>query len=92
MFSHFLLVSSVWIIIAWWQAQNFLNPALFAGFATALDQAGSHLCEWVLTWPGIAPNPAPTLAIYYLLYAFGGPGFSLPMSLFAVALPSLPQR
>ncbi|HEY7418732.1 MAG TPA: hypothetical protein VH593_26370, partial [Ktedonobacteraceae bacterium] len=60
---RFLGVRSTWVDIA-----------LFAGLATAFDQAGSHLCEWALTWPGITQSAPPTLVIYYLLYAFGGPG------------------
>lgn len=60
--------------------------ALFAGLLTAFDQTASHLSQWVITWPGI--EQGTMLALYYLSYAFGGPGFSVPMGLFigAVAL------
>jgi hypothetical protein len=60
--------------------------ALFAGLMTALDQTASHLSQWAITWPGIGQGA--TLALYYLSYAFGGPGFSVPMGVFigAVAL------
>ncbi len=59
-----------------------VDIALVVGLVTALDQAASHLCEWVLTWPGITQDAPLTLAFYYLLYAFGGPGFSVSMGLF----------
>jgi len=39
-----------------------------------------------MTWPGIAQNTPLTLALYYLQYAFGGPGFSVPMGLFVAGL------
>jgi hypothetical protein len=56
--------------------------ALFVGIAAAVDQIGSHSVEWVLTWPGMTQNATLTQAFFYLQYAFGGPGFSLPMGLF----------
>jgi hypothetical protein len=68
---RFLGVRSAWVEITF-----------FAGLATAFAQTMSQLGEWALTWPGIAPNPATTLALYYLLYGLGGPGFSVPMGLF----------
>jgi hypothetical protein len=58
------------------------DTALVAGMMTALDQTASHLSEWALTWPGIAHDAPLTLALFYLLFAFGGPGFSVPMGLF----------
>jgi hypothetical protein len=68
---RFLGMRSAWVDITLW-----------AGFVTAVDQGLSHLCEWALTWPGIAQNTPTTLAIYSLLYGAGGPGFSVPMGLF----------
>jgi hypothetical protein len=57
---------------------------LFAGFATAFVQTSSHLSEWVLTWPGLGRGTM--LGLYYLLYAFGGPGFSILMGFFVGAI------
>lgn len=68
---RFLGVRSAWVDIA-----------LYAGLATAFDQTASHFCEWALTWPGITQSAPATLVIYYLLYVFGGPGFSVLMGLF----------
>jgi hypothetical protein len=64
----------------------------FAGLATAFDQGMSHLCEWALTWPGIAQNTPTTLAIYYLLYGLGGPGFSVPMGIFVGSISLIGSR
>ncbi len=55
--------------------------ALFSGLMTALDIAAASHVLWAMTWPGIAQNTPLTLALYYLQYAFGGLGFSLPMGL-----------
>jgi hypothetical protein len=68
---RFLGIRAAWVDIA-----------LAAGLITVLDQAGSHFCEWVLTWPGITQDAPLTLAFYFLLFVFGGPGFSVPMGLF----------
>ncbi len=78
---RFLGVRSAWVDITF-----------FAGLATAFDQNMSHLCEWALTWPGIAQNPPTTLALYYLLYGAGGPGFSVPMGLFVGSISWIGAR
>lgn len=70
---RFLRLRSAWVDIA-----------LVMGLLTAVDQAMSHFCEWTLTWPEVT-HSAP-LALYYLLFALGGPGFSLPMGLFVGSL------
>lgn len=55
--------------------------ALFGGFATAFNMAASASVLWVMAYPGIAQEPAVLRALYYLQFAFGGPGFSVPMGL-----------
>ncbi len=55
---RFLGLRSAWVDIA-----------LLMGLMTAVDQAVSHLCEWVLTWSGVTHSAPITLALYYLLYA-----------------------
>ncbi len=55
--------------------------ALFGGLATALDSAGSAFALWVLSQPGIAQDATLARALFYLQFAFGGPGFSVPMGL-----------
>ncbi|GHO45857.1 hypothetical protein [Ktedonospora formicarum] len=60
-----------------------LNIALFSGIMTGLDIATASHITWVMTWPGIAQNVPLTVALYYLQFTFGGPGFSVPVGLFA---------
>jgi hypothetical protein len=55
--------------------------ALFGGLMTAFDMAASAHVLWVMAYPGIAQDPAVLRALYYLGFAFGGVGFSVPMGL-----------
>lgn len=55
--------------------------ALFGGFATSLNMAASALVLWVMAYPGIAQDASVLRALYYLQFAFGGPGFSVPLGL-----------
>jgi hypothetical protein len=73
-----LRASAVWVSIA-----------LFSGLMTAFDIAAASHILWAMTWPGIAQNTQLTLAFYYLQYAFGGPGFSMPMGLFVAGVSIL---
>jgi hypothetical protein len=55
--------------------------ALFGGLATAFNMAASASVLWVMAHPGIAQDAAVLRALYYLQFALGGPGFSVPMGL-----------
>lgn len=55
--------------------------ALFGGFATVFCGMAASFLLWVMVHPGITQDPAVLQALYYLSYAFGGPGFSVPMGL-----------
>src|SRR6266404_7097060 len=55
--------------------------ALFGGLMTAFNMAASALVLWVMAYPGIAQEPAVLRALYYLVFAFGGVGFSVPLGL-----------
>jgi hypothetical protein len=55
--------------------------ALFGGFATVFNGMAASSLLWVMVHPGIAQDPTLLRALYYLSYAFGGPGFSVPMGL-----------
>jgi hypothetical protein len=37
---------------------------------------------WTMLHPGVIEHPSVVVALYYLGYALGGPGFSVPMGLF----------
>jgi hypothetical protein len=55
--------------------------ALFGGFATVFNAMAGAFILWVMVHPGIAQDAVLLRALYYLSYAFGGPGFSVPMGL-----------
>ena len=48
---------------------------------TAFDIAACALIIWVMAYPGIAQDPGLLRALYYLAFAFGGVGFSVPLGL-----------
>lgn len=56
--------------------------ALFGGFAASAAIASSSLVLWAIAQPGIASDTTVTTALYYVMYAFGGPGYSVPLGLF----------
>jgi hypothetical protein len=55
--------------------------ALFGGLMTVFDSAAAGFIMWGLIHPGIAPDATLTAALNLISYAFGGPGFSIPMGL-----------
>jgi hypothetical protein len=55
--------------------------ALLGGFLTVVDGMAAGLIVWVMAHPGVAQDATLLRALYYLSYAFGGPGFSMPMGL-----------
>ncbi len=55
--------------------------ALFGGFATSWNMIASACVLWAMAGAAIAQNPVLTQALYYLQFAFGSPGFSVPMGL-----------
>jgi hypothetical protein len=55
--------------------------ALFGGLATVFNMMASALVSWVTVHPGITQDTLLVQALYYLQYAFGGPGFSVPLGL-----------
>lgn len=65
--------------------------ALFGGLMAAFKIATSALVLWVTSYPGIAQESAVLRALYYLVFAIGGVGFSVPMGLLVagISVPSL---
>lgn len=55
--------------------------ALFGGFLTVFNGMAAALTTWTMIHPGVVQDPSVVLGLYYLSYAFGGPGFSIPMGL-----------
>jgi hypothetical protein len=57
------------------------NIALFGGTFASVSLAISALILWVMAYPGVAQEAAITRALYYLVYAIGGVGYSVPLGL-----------
>lgn len=55
--------------------------AFFGGLATAFNMMASSFTLWVMAYPGVASTPDVLRALYYLAFAFGGVGFSVPLGL-----------
>jgi hypothetical protein len=64
--------------------------ALFGGLATSFNLVVSTLILWVMAYPGVAQDAAVLRALYYLSYAFGGVGYSVPLGLLmaGVSIPA----
>ena len=65
--------------------------ALFGGFLTVVHGMAAAALLWVMAYPGIAQDTTLLQALYYLSYALGGPGFSVPMGLLiaGISIPGL---
>src|SRR5262249_22041297 len=55
--------------------------ALFGGLMTAFNLSLSALTLWVVAYPGIAQDTAVLRALYYMVFAIGGVGYSVPLGL-----------
>jgi len=58
-----------------------VSIALFGGLMAAFNMAASALILWVIASPGVAQDTAVLRALYYLTFAMGGVGFSVPFGL-----------
>ena len=56
--------------------------ALFGGIMVAVNTAAAALMGWVMAFPGIAQNADVIRALYYVAFALGGVGFSIPLGIF----------
>jgi hypothetical protein len=68
--------------------------ALFGGLMTAFNVAISALVLWVMAYPGIADESGVVRALYYIVFAVGGVGFSVPMGLLiaGISIPALMMK
>src|SRR5262249_16870657 len=55
--------------------------ALFGGLFAAFDLALSALVLWVMAYPGIAQDASVIRVLYYVVFAVGGVGYSVPLGL-----------
>jgi hypothetical protein len=58
-----------------------VSIALLGGFWTVFDSFAAAMSAWAMIRPVVAQTPSNILALNYLAYGFGGPGFSIPMGL-----------
>jgi hypothetical protein len=68
-----------------------VDIALFGGFAASFMTFVSALGQWTLARPGIAADGSLTQALYFWIFATGGPGYSVPLGLLlaGIAVPAL---
>jgi hypothetical protein len=57
------------------------NIALFGGFLTVFNAIAAGFTTWAMIQSGVTADTALTSALYHLSFAFGGPGFAVPMGL-----------
>jgi hypothetical protein len=55
--------------------------ALFGGFAAAFNMMAAGSVLWVMSDPTTTQSPQFLQALHRLVFAFGGPGFSVPFGL-----------
>jgi len=60
--------------------------ALFGGLMTAINLALSALMLWVMAYSGIAQDTAVVRTLYYITFAVGGVGYSVPLGLLIVGV------
>jgi len=56
--------------------------ALFGGLMTVINTAISTLLGWVMAYPDMAQDTSVIRALYYLAFALGGVGYSVPLGIF----------
>jgi hypothetical protein len=56
--------------------------ALFGGLIAAANIFLSSLFLWIMAYPEVAQDASLTRALYYVVYAIGGVGYSLPLGIF----------
>jgi Predicted membrane protein (DUF2306) len=55
--------------------------ALLGGFLVVADAFAGTMAGWAMVHPSVSPHDGVVIALYYLAYGLGGPGFSIPMGL-----------
>jgi hypothetical protein len=60
--------------------------ALLGGMITAINVGISSLVIWVMAYPGIAQDGVVIRALYYITFAIGGVGYSVPLGLLIAGL------
>jgi hypothetical protein len=63
-----------------------VNIALFGGFMTSFNLSLSALTLWVMSHPALSGNDNAIALLYYVTFAVGGVGYSVPMGLLIAGL------
>ncbi|MGH9846692.1 MAG: hypothetical protein ACREEM_48960 [Blastocatellia bacterium] len=58
-----------------------ITIALFGGLTASFCVALSALIQWTIGQPGIADDSGLTRALYFMIFAIGGPGYSVALGL-----------
>jgi hypothetical protein len=68
-----------------------VDIALFGGMAACVMTMVATAGQWALSRPGVADNGPIARAIYNVVFAAGGPGYTVPLGLLCagIAVPSL---
>jgi hypothetical protein len=68
-----------------------VDIALFGGLAASFMTLVSALAQWALARPGVAADGTLVQALYYFIFATGGPGYSVPLGLLCagISVPAL---
>jgi hypothetical protein len=71
-----------------------VDIASFGGLVASLFVALSGLVQWTISQPGIADIPDLTRALHFLIFATGGPGYTVPVGLLfaGISIPALAMR
>ncbi len=71
-----------------------IKIALFGGFATCFMMMSNAAILWSMAHPGIAQDGPLTLALYFIAFAMGGPGYfvSLGLLMAGISVPLLFRR
>jgi hypothetical protein len=71
-----------------------VDIGLFGGFAASFMMLLSALIQWVLARPGIASEGPLVQGLHFLVFAVGGPGYSVPLGLLlaGISVPALILR
>jgi hypothetical protein len=68
-----------------------VDIALFGGLAASFMTLVSALGQWTLARPGLADDAPVVQALYFWIFALGGPGYSVPLGLLlaGISVPAL---
>ncbi|HET6253225.1 MAG TPA: hypothetical protein VFE32_04100 [Puia sp.] len=86
----------IFTVTAWtrlrWLGVKAAGPsiALFGGLLTTVTVCISSLTGWTLAFPGVAADDGVVRGLYFLSFAIGGVGYSVPMGLLiaGIAVPA----